>query len=422
MSGYINLPKYIPFLGDTQFKCLCAIASLTLLTTVAISCIFVKERDPRLEGPPSHDPAGGVKAFFKSTFSSIRSLPPQTKKVCETQFFAWIAWFPVLFYVSSWISELWVQPFLEKNPHMSMEELNALYEKGTRRGTFALLIYAITSLSANLILPMIVYPTYDMAAAQSLSHSTSGDSSQRESRYQRFLNRLIIPWLTLRRAWVLSLVLFGLCLFASYFIRTPGTATVLVGLIGVCWAMALWAPFAIISAEISKRDALRRSRANNPNYVINAANQSNAENGGEEEDLTDQAGILLGIHNMAIAAPQIIATLGSSAIFKSLQKPRGTPGDRSLGVVLASAGIFALIAAWVAARIREEVPAKGAEYEAVADGETREAGRQSMESDASGGRNRKSSEYPSNRSSMHMERRRSQPLVRSASFGAALNY
>lgn len=58
---------------------------------------------------------------------------------------------------------------------------------------------------------------------------------------------------------------------------------------------------------------------------------------------------------MAIATPQILATVGSSVIFKMMQKPRGVPGDRSIGVVLAVGGLFGLVAAGLTARIRDEV-------------------------------------------------------------------
>lgn len=58
---------------------------------------------------------------------------------------------------------------------------------------------------------------------------------------------------------------------------------------------------------------------------------------------------------MSIAAPQIIATVGSSILFKFLQRPRGTPGDRSLPVVLAAGGISTLVAAFLTSRIKDEV-------------------------------------------------------------------
>lgn len=125
----------------------------------------------------------------------------------------------------------------------------------------------------------------------------------------------------------------------TFFISTPTGATVLVGVIGLSWALTLWAPFALISAEISKRDTAARKQG------ASAAKE-------------DQAGIILGLHNVAIAAPQIIATLVSSAIFKATQKPRGSPGDDSVGWVLRFGGLAALVAAYMTSRIGEEAETK----------------------------------------------------------------
>ena len=126
---------------------------------------------------------------------------------------------------------------------------------------------------------------------------------------------------------------------STFFISTPAQATVLTGVIGLPWALTSWAPFALISAEISKRDSEARRSANKPE---------------------DQAGVILGIHNVAVAAPQIVATLVSSAIFKLAQRRRGEPYDTSVGWVLRFGGLAALVAAVFTWRIREDAePLRG---------------------------------------------------------------
>lgn len=338
--GYLDLPKYVWFLGNTQFKVLCVIASVALGITVLVSCGLIKERDPNIDGPPPKD-RGGVLSFFKSVFNSIKRLPPQTRKVCEVQFFAWIGWFPFLFYVSTWIGDLYVQPFFVANPDMSPDEIEQVYAKATRIGTFALLVWSLMSLTANMVLPLLVAPTYDTPL-------TSGTSIASQKSYttrtERILSSLVIPWLSIRRAWSISIVIFGLCMISALFIRTPTIGTIVVGVAGIPWAMTMWAPFAIIAAEISARDAARRSSRASGSILDGS------------DDSGDQAGVILGIHNMSIASPQVLATLGSSVIFRALQKPRGTPGDFSMGVVFAVGGFFALIAAFIASRLTEGKP------------------------------------------------------------------
>lgn len=349
VAGYIDLPKYLSFLGNTQFKILCVIASAALSSTVAISVLTIQERDPRLEVARPKGKSGLI-AFFTTVFKSIRRLPPLTRQVCEVQFFAWIGFFPQLFYSSSYVGDIYVQPFLEANPNMTPEEIDTLYEKATRVGTFALLIYAITSLATNVFLPFFIAPSYD-AAVESSSSSTKSYTT----RFSRFLDALVIPWLTLRRAWLISHLIFATCMFSTLLVRSITAATILIGVVGISWALTLWAPFAIISAEVSKRDALRRSRESAQSHQHTLTTDEDPESHPAPKHEEDQAGVILGIHNMAIASPQILATIGSSIIFKFLQKPRGTPGDRSISVVLAAGGLSTLVAAWLTSRIKDEV-------------------------------------------------------------------
>lgn len=363
IAGYVNLPKIMWWLGDTQFKCLCAIASVALGGTVLVS-MTIKERDPRLDSPKATTTSPpGVLTFFKTLFVSIKRLPPQTKKVCIVQFCAWVGFFPMLFYTSSYIGEIYVQPYLEANPHMTPQEVDELYEKATRVGTFALLIFAITSLMTNVFLPFFIAPSYDnQPVGEGPATSLPTEYDERKS----WTDRLIIPGLTLRRAWMYSQLLFMVSMLCTVIVRTVPAATVLVGLVGITWALTLWAPFAIISAEISRRDLLvrQKQRAASPNRATESPSAGPSRFDGyssdqdhkldDSEGQTDQAGVILGIHNMAIAAPQIIATVGSSLIFKIFQKPRGTPGDHSIAIVMAIGGVMVGASAWFIHLIRDE--------------------------------------------------------------------
>lgn len=309
-------------------------------------------------------------------------LSPQIRKVCQVQFFNWMGWFPFLFYITTYIGQIVVNPYFAANHDLTPEQIEEAWQSATRVGTFAMLIFAITSLSANLLLPFLIAPTYQAPAhlkpassLRSTSPSSSGENhdeaNPRDSHSSIFetirssmlirktreflswISRLIlacrIPWLTLRRAWLLSHLCFALCMLCTFLISSVGAATVMVGVVGFSWALTLWAPFALISAEISKRDMEARRRlmeSNNPNPNPNAT-----ATGNEPED---QAGVVLGLHNVAISAPQIFASLVCSVIFKAAQRPRGTPGDESTAWVLRFGGLAALVAAYMTYRVDEE--------------------------------------------------------------------
>ncbi|EMC97143.1 hypothetical protein BAUCODRAFT_67912, partial [Baudoinia panamericana UAMH 10762] len=372
LFGYLNLPKYFWFFGDTQFKVLCVVASIAMIITLAISCISIGERDPNLDGEPEKQ-EGGVLTFFSDLGRSMRKLPTQISRVCQVQFFAWIGWFPFLFYITTYIGEMYTQPIYERNPHMSDEEAERVWELGTRMGTRALLIFALTTFAASVVLPFMITSTYripDKTPGGGRTPLTPGPKTPGTPGFRhpddyfgasapprnpvvRFFRKFAsigVPGLTLRRAWLLSHILFTLFTWLTFVVRDVTGATVLTALIGIPWAMTNWAPFALIAAEIAKRDSIRRGLIPPPPTEEGEMLAS----GEDDSEGADQAGVVLGIHNVAIAAPQVIATLVSSVIFKALQRGRDQGGDNSTAWVLRFGGLAALVAAWLTTRVGEE--------------------------------------------------------------------
>ena len=367
LFGFLDLPKHFPWLGSTQMQVLCALASFAICGTVAISAAYIRERDPNLEGPPSRRNPGLI-AFFRQTFHSALRMPAQIRKVCIAQFFNWLGWFGFLFYMTTYIGQIKLNPYFAANPDLTPDEIEDAWEDATRYATFALLTFAITSFVANMLLPLFVMPTYGtppQSSEPSSQASVDGhadhfnNNGSPPSVFRRKLDGLLsnlqIPGLTLRRAWLLSHLAFAFLMCTTFFIQTPVAATVLTAFIGIPWALSLWAPFALISSEISKRDTEKRRIA------IQHRHQPIQVQGDEE----DQAGVILGLHNVAVSAPQILATLVSSVIFKLAQKPRGAPYDSSVGWVLRFGGLVALLAAYFTYRIGEEADLGGKRYERI---------------------------------------------------------
>jgi solute carrier family 45 protein 1/2/4 len=102
--GYIDLPSLFPYLGHTQFKVLCSITSILLGVSIAITCWTVKER-PATWNEPDIDSKEGSLRKLGHLAKSFRNLPPQVQRVCMIQFFAWMGWFPFLFYVELYICD-----------------------------------------------------------------------------------------------------------------------------------------------------------------------------------------------------------------------------------------------------------------------------------------------------------------------------
>lgn len=360
LSGYVELTGILPFLGDTNFKILVAIACIVMIVTVGISCFAIKEHDLRELDQPAAAYNAGVFAFFQTLYVSVGRLPVQVKRVCQVQLFAWIGWFPFLFYTTTYISGVYANPFFAENPNMGEEAVEKILADGTRIGSFALFVFSITSFATSVVLPILVVPSYipvESKESTLLTATGSNDSAYRQyhagyakasslsnrgGKVRRLidtcsLERLQISSLTLRRAWFLGHLMFAVLTWMTLLVDSTLKATILVGFVGIPWAVTNWAPFALISAEISKRDDESRHRIRR---------RSSTGMTDDKDTTVDQAGIVLGIHNVSVAAPQVVATVISSIIFKVLQKPRGSAGDTSIAWVLRFGGLCALAAAW----------------------------------------------------------------------------
>ncbi|KAF2404541.1 MFS general substrate transporter [Trichodelitschia bisporula] len=298
--GYVPVDTVWPGLGVSQFTWLSLVAAVCLTTTVVVTCLCVRERDPReLPLPP-----GGGKSpreMWRYIVWSARTMPSEVRRVCMVQFFAWMGWFPYLFYITSYIGDLYAAPILARQPHMSSTKLAAVIEDAVRLGSLGSLIFSLVALGTNILLPRLVS---DKPGA-----------------------RLSLP-----RAWALSHAIFSLCMFSTLLVHTRLGATLVAAVVGVAWATTLWVPFSIIGSAIAERQARGAAVLRDGQLGLEPAAQ-------------EQAGAIMGLHNCAISAPQILAALVSGAIFWAAPKVGSADG---IGWVLRGAGGAGLVAAWLA--------------------------------------------------------------------------
>ena len=236
-----------------------------------------------------------------------------------------------------------------------------------RQGTLAMTFFAIIALVTNLVLPLFVfYPSGSQARSilrdeQIVPHPdaelvevevatssipTEGAISSPTSDHPGLRSVLSISWLTLPRAWMASHILTSIILLSTALIHSRISSTFLVGLLGISWALTQWAPYALISAEIARADPyLRFSDTDDDNEQRESGN---VEFGSSES----KAGTILGVHNMAIATPQIIAAVGSSALFWILGRWDIVDGE-AVGWVIRAGGLAGFVAAWLAAGVED---------------------------------------------------------------------
>lgn len=335
----------IPFLGNTQFKGISIIASVSLAITLSIGCAYIKEKDPRME--PSSSASLGFVSLLQSIRDAVHRLPLRIRQVYIIQAAAWFGWFSFLFYATTYIGQLYVNPIFERHQDLSDDEINKVWEDATRIGTLAMLVNALVSFAASIILPMLVVPSERQMAAEANASSSS------------FRLKLRIPGLSLRRAWLLSHCLFAICMLSTFFVSSPGQASVMTGIIGIAWAVTAWAPYALIASEIAQGDPGRPAHRREGSGEVEGASilpyvQESDEPRRTEAKSVNQAGVVFGLHNVAISFPQIISSAIGSLIFKALQKPRGQPWDTSTSWVMRLGGCAAILAACLTMGLQEQ--------------------------------------------------------------------
>jgi solute carrier family 45 protein 1/2/4 len=99
--GYVSLPAVAPWLGDTQFKALCSFTCLALGSTVATTCIWIKEERPPIPQKMLSEKPNGLGHPFREIYKSARGLSSRTKRTMLVQACAWYSWFTFLYYITS---------------------------------------------------------------------------------------------------------------------------------------------------------------------------------------------------------------------------------------------------------------------------------------------------------------------------------
>lgn len=88
----------------TQFQALACLNFITLGLTVGLTCIVVGEEDSRrLEEDATKQT---TLSFFREIWRNIWRLPTRISRACQVQVASWTAWFPLLFYTTTYIGEL----------------------------------------------------------------------------------------------------------------------------------------------------------------------------------------------------------------------------------------------------------------------------------------------------------------------------
>ncbi|KAJ4272059.1 hypothetical protein NW762_000769 [Fusarium torreyae] len=348
-------------LGDTQFKQLTVISTIALLGSTALTCWAVTERVLVTSKPAKHE---GRFKVFRQIWSTLLSLPPRIQAICWAQFWAWIGWFPFLFYSTTWVGETYFRYDVPADARKSQDTLGAI----GRIGSTALVIYSLITFAGAWILPMFVQSPEDSSFTHRPPQAIAG-----------FLTRFNKVKPDLLTAWMFGHIMFAASMSMAPFATSFRFATVLVCLCGIPWTLAMWAPSAFLGVEVNKlsgsasADGTYRRISDEPDIELSEVSHDDAPlhlEHGPEVDLPSTAstgelsGIYFGILNIYTTLPQFVGTFISTIVF-SILEPGKSPeladdakkqpdpdGPNAIAVCLFIGAMSSLVAAWVTRKLK----------------------------------------------------------------------
>lgn len=375
-------------IGDTQFKQMTVIAAISLLVAVSITSWAVQER-VLLSARDSDGKTGAIQVISQ-LFRTTLNLPPRIQAICWAQFWAWIGWFPFLFYSTTWVGETY---FRYEAPEAVEGSKDVLGDVG-RVGSLSLVVFSCITFLSSVLLPFCVQPP-DTKKPSFTSRPPPGLAA--------FLNKITRFRPDLQKAWLISHVLFFATMIWAPLARSRAFATLLVAISGIPWAISGWAPFAFMGVEINRlgMSPSAAARSSGVTMITSATYRSGAFRGERDADTeldvlrlnhddteydTDEesaspsdvastgelAGIYLGVLNVYTTIPQFVGTFISWVVFSIFEpgvstqenpaegEPSGTPQwmkadkDRpnAIGICLFIGAISALVAAEATRRLQ----------------------------------------------------------------------
>ncbi|KAJ0426224.1 major facilitator superfamily domain-containing protein [Aspergillus carlsbadensis] len=331
-------------IGDTQFKQMTVIAALALLVAVTVTSYSVKERV--LITPRDSDGKAGAFQVLSQLLKTTMDLPPRIQAICWAQFWAWIGWFPFLFYSTTWVGETYFRYEVSKE---AARPADMLGEVG-RVGSLSLVVFSSITFISSILLPFCVQPP-DTKRPRFTPRPPPGLAA--------FLGKITKVRPDLQTTWLISHIVFAATMIFAPLARSRAFATLLVAICGIPWAVSCWAPFAFMGVEINRlamnpAQASRLSgvtmitsttiRSNAYNNDLNATdsemdvlrlNHHDPDSDSDTEDgmsnipsTGELAGIYLGVLNVYTTLPQFVGTFISWIIF-SILEPESTKRDDS---------------------------------------------------------------------------------------------
>ncbi|KAI0136571.1 sucrose transporter [Xylariales sp. AK1849] len=370
MIGYAAGAVKLSDAPNGQFKVLTIIASFAILFSSFVTSWAVTERilvgvrqDPRR--------AGGRLKVFRQIWSTIMHLPPRIRAICHAQFWAWIGWFPFLFYSTTWIGETY---FRYDVPGGATSKDDALGDMG-RIGSTSLVIYSIITALGAWILPLLIKSPED----ENFTRRPPQSIAPFVEKFHKYKPDLLT-------AWMIAHGMFACAMYLAPFAHSYRFATILVCVCGLPWTIAMWAPITFLGIEVNKLSGANDSTSSYRRLSHDSVEMSNLNEDTDQTTLHLQhgpddvevgaatknsstgelSGVYFGILNIYTTIPQFIGTFISSIVFAILSPGKspeladgahpdekdGTDGPNAISICMFIGAISATMAIFATRKLK----------------------------------------------------------------------
>ena len=311
LCGWLDLASWkgLRWLGGGQFRRFAMISLLAMISCVSVTVTCISEsttehnfahHDHRRS--PCTSTLRKIETTFNDVWHAIRRLPRSVRRVCLVQLFAFMGWFPFLFYSTTYILQiaqyernlerqqkhhafaLGRSPYYQDEPRAvdgsddtDRSRGRPSSDRDAERGSFAMLLFAIVSLLAGALLPYLALAgekrdkespsqdspdeepstpplRLDIPTEEDLLPNHDPEYNEKISRAGR-IARGLTKGLTLRTFWTLASIIFAtLMLIGTAWASTVNQATIVIALVGVPWSIAAWAPFAMVGEFVREAE------------------------------------------------------------------------------------------------------------------------------------------------------------------------
>ncbi|KAF2452324.1 hypothetical protein BDY21DRAFT_294897 [Lineolata rhizophorae] len=318
-AGAVDLEALFgPTLGDTQFKQLTAISAMALCISVGVTCWATTERILISNGKEHHEQLGAVETLTK-ILKTATNLPPRIDAICWIQFWAWVGWFPFLFYGTTWVGEIYLRyeaPATTVRAHavgapVAGDE-DTLGDIG-RIGSQALIVFSIITFVASFAMPLLVKsPEHERGGG-----AARGFTPRPPPKLAPLMEAAEKRKPSLLTAWMCSHLLFAGSMVLAPFTTSVRFATVIVALCGIPWACQCWAPFTFMGVEINRLSSSASPTSSSSPSAHLYRRLSLGTTGGAHAGSV--SGVYLGILNLYTTLPQFVGTFISWVVFSVLE-------------------------------------------------------------------------------------------------------